>query len=61
MSVIVYAIFTADGLDQIVETLALAKREVRDLKRLGCDEARYEAFPTEDVVYAYCEAKHIHT
>lgn len=31
-----YAIFTLDGLDQVVETKAQARREASDLEKLGC-------------------------
>lgn len=31
-----YAIFTHDGLDQVVETKALARREADDLDAMGC-------------------------
>ena len=30
-----YAIFTDDGLDQIVETRSLANREAKDLRAMG--------------------------
>ena len=31
-----YAIFTEDGLDQVVETKAIARREATDLGDMGC-------------------------
>ena len=31
-----FAIFTDDGLDQVVETKALANREAKDLRAMGC-------------------------
>lgn len=37
-----FAIFTDDGLDQIVETAAANRRECRDLSNLGCDVWFYQ-------------------
>lgn len=31
-----YAIITEDGLDQVCETIADARREAKDLRALGC-------------------------
>ena len=31
-----YALFTEDGLDQLVETKELANREAKDLRAMGC-------------------------
>jgi hypothetical protein len=39
-----YGIFTLDGLDQIVETKALARKEANDLNSLGCQVWCYQ-FP----------------
>ena len=46
----VWAIYTDDGLDQIVDSLAEAKREVRDLKAMGCGGARHKKFNSESEV-----------
>lgn len=48
----VYAVITGRrrydlNLDQVCETLALAKREVRDLKKMGYDDARWMEFHDE--------------
>ena len=37
-----FAIFTLDGLVQIVETAADTRRECRDLAKLGCDVWFYQ-------------------
>lgn len=36
-----YALFTLDGLDQVVETKALARREANDLDSMGCEVWAY--------------------
>lgn len=35
-----FAILTADGLDQIVETQAIANREARNLRNMGIDRVK---------------------
>lgn len=54
-----FAVFTSDGLDQIVETSALANREKRDLVRMGCEGVTIKQFDNESDVYAHCERKGI--
>lgn len=49
----VFMILTADGVDQIVETKAIALRERRDLIRLGCDPVRIREFPSWAEAEAY--------
>lgn len=39
----IFVILTDDGVDQIVEGAAIARREVSDLKRMGCN-ARSKRF-----------------
>ena len=36
MQMTFFAIFTDDGLDQMVETLTLANREAKSLRAMGC-------------------------
>lgn len=44
-----YAVFSSRGeLDQLVETVALAKREVADLKRMGFDQAFFRLAKPEE-------------
>lgn len=43
-----WAVFTDDGLDQIVETEALAKREAKDLREMGCDKVKIVMVQDED-------------
>lgn len=57
----VYAVLTGtrrfDLELQIIEpTEASAKREVKDLKRMGCDDARVKAFDDEGAAYDWVEA-----
>ena len=41
---------------QIIEySLAAAKREVRDLKAMGCEDARVKEFASESEAYAWVE------
>jgi hypothetical protein len=44
-----YAIFTLDGLDQLVETKEQARREASDLAKLGCDVWAYSVPADFDV------------
>lgn len=53
----VYAIITDDGLDQIVETLALAKREKRDLERMGLDHVKIKEFEDEEAAYTWADTR----
>lgn len=52
----VYMLIADGTIDQIVETEALAKRERRDLEKMGC-EVRVKRFPSWEAADAY-EAKH---
>lgn len=44
-----YAIFTEDGLDQVVETAAIMRRECQDLAAMGCDVWFYEVAPNVNI------------
>lgn len=56
-----FALFTDDGLDQIVETRALANREAKDLRAMGCkvrivegdDESAFDAMHEKIVTRGY--------
>jgi len=50
----VFAVITEDGLDQVVETKAIAEREKRDLVKMGCS-VRIKEFPTEAECYDWCD------
>jgi hypothetical protein len=43
--------------DQIVETLALAKREKADLVKMGCGEVRIYEFENESAAQDYVDEK----
>jgi hypothetical protein len=49
----VWAVITADGLDQCCYSEAEAKREVKDLKRMGFEEAKVKRFENEDEAEAW--------
>lgn len=51
-----YAIFTLDGLDQIVETKAIARREARDLAKLGCGKVWAYFIPAGFDIEAWADA-----
>lgn len=53
----VYAVFTEDGLDQIVETKAIAEREQRDLRKMGCT-VNVKEFATESAALDYADRKY---
>ena len=55
-----YAVITGQWkydleLQIVVETETLAKREVRDLKKMGCEDARFRKFDSEEALYAWVE------
>ena len=39
----------------VVHTEAQAKREIKDLKAMGCDDARKREFESEEELYAWYE------
>lgn len=53
----VFAILTEDGLDQIVETQAIANREARDLRAMGC-RVQVKKFLNELEALTWCD-KHL--
>lgn len=43
-----FAIFTADGLDQVCYSKADAQREAKDLREMGCGKVRIVAVADEE-------------
>lgn len=56
----VYAIITGTRkydleIQIIVETLTLAQREIKDLRKMGCDDVRVKPFADETAAYEWVE------